>query len=105
MEFLSASIINNFLKELKEVSVLTKDKNSYYYLKNYNIVDYFIDNWILDKNKVISDYYMGECTPDEFENYNELYSTIRGNLERQMIRYINKCVEKCEELGDYALDF
>lgn len=105
MRFLSVSTISNFIKELQTLDVITSDDYGYWYIEHYDIISFFVENWILDKNKAISDYYLGDNHPDEFNNYNEVYVYIRDSVEKQITRYVNKCVEKCEELGDYALEF
>lgn len=105
MRLIAFSTISDFISEMKQLGIVSKDKYGYWYLENYNIFDCFIDNWILGRNRTITDYYMGDLNPDEFKSYNDLYVFIRDKIEQLITRYVRKCVERIEENGDYALDF
>lgn len=105
MRLIAFSTISDFISEMKQLGIVSKDKYGYWYLENYNIFDCFIDNWVLGRNRTITDYYMGDLNPDEFKSYNELYVFVRDKIEHLITRYVRKCVERTEENGYYALDF
>lgn len=81
--------IEDYLEELLDKKIVSKDKWGCYWLEHYSIEDYFIDSWILGQIRDIEDYYMGELNSCELGDKQEsidyiqesIIETIKNNLK------------------------
>lgn len=86
--------IEDYLEELLDKKVVSKDKWGCYWLEHYSIESYFVDSWILGQLRDIQDYYMGDLNSYELGDKQESIDSI----QKWVIEEIKKRLEEYLEL-------
>ena len=89
MSILSVGVVTKFIGDLQDLEIIERDEYGYWFLEHYDVINYFIDNWVLDKNMSVYNYYLGENNPDEFENYDKLYTWVRDSILKRFKELVN----------------
>lgn len=84
--------IEEFFEDMLIEKIITKDDLGEFWLEHYHIESYFIDNYILNKNLSISDYYLGEDNPvllgDKQDSIDSIQKWVVGEIKNRLEEYI-----------------
>lgn len=76
--------VKNFVHDLINDELVTKDKYGYYWHKQYSFGSIFISNYILGENRSPTDFYGGTDETYKYTNFNELVKSIKHEITQQI---------------------